>query len=234
MLPSRKSRWIRNDILYDKIRRMRPSLLIILTSMLLVGCALPSLAAPTSRPESGAVLYKEDFASPVSGWDHTKYAEGIMDYDSGGYRMLVNARDLNFWSSPHKDFTDVRVEVDAGKLGGPDENRIGLICRSSGTNYYFLIISSDGYYGLGLFKDGSATLLDQEQMVASTAIRKGLAINHLRLDCNGDAIAGYVNGFELAQVHDLTLKHGDVGLLAGTFQQPGADIVFDNFVVFAP
>ena len=219
---------------YDTIPRMRRLLIVLLASMLLVGCSLPALAVPTRSPEAGSILFKDDFSSPASGWDHTKYAEGVMDYDGGGYRMLVSAADLNFWSSPHKDFTNVRIEVDAGKLAGPDENRIGLICRSDGSNYYFLIISSDGYYGLGLFKDGSATLLDQEQMVASTAIRKGLAINHLRLDCNGDGIAGYVNGFELAQVHDLTLKHGDVGLLAGTFQEPGADIVFDNFVVFAP
>ncbi len=219
---------------YDKIRRMRRPLIILLASMLLVGCSLPAVIAPTSRPPSGTILFKDDFSSPVSGWNHTKYAEGIMDYDGGGYRMLVNASDLNFWSSPQRDFTDVRVEVDAGKLGGPDENRIGLVCRSNGTDYYFLIISSDGYYGLGLFKGGVATLLDQEQMVLSTAIRRGMAINHLRLDCSGDAIGGFVNGFELGQVHDATLKHGDVGLLAGTFKQPGADIIFDNFVVFAP
>lgn len=234
MFQSRTPWQIPGELAYDKIRRMRPSLLILLTSMLLFGCALPALAAPTSRPESGKVLYKEDFSSPGSGWDHTKYAEGIMDYDSGGYRMLINAPELNFWSSPHKDFGDVRVEVDAGKMGGPDENRVGLICRSDGSNYYFLIISSDGYYGLGIFNNKAALLLDQELMEPSAAIRQGLAINHLRLDCNGDTVAGYANGFELAQVHDGTLKHGDVGLLAGTFKQSGADIVFDNFVVFAP
>jgi hypothetical protein len=43
-----------------------------------------------------------------------------------------------------------------------------------------------------------------------------------------------VNGFQLAKTSDTTLKHGDVGILAGTFQQTGADIIFDNFIVFAP
>ncbi len=223
---------------YDKISRMRPGPIIFLASLLLFGCSLPAIVAPTARPQPGAVLFKDDFSSPASGWDHTKFAEGIMDYDSGGYRILVNAPNLNFWSSPHKDFSDVRVEVDTGKLGGPDENRIGLICRSLNIgdhfNFYFLIVSSDGYYGLGLFKDGVPTLLDQEEMVSSTAIRKGMAINHLRLDCKGDAISGFVNGFELAQVHDASLTHGEVGILAGTFKQPGTDIFFDNFVVLAP
>ncbi len=213
---------------------MRTWLLMCLIAALAFGCALPTIAAPIGKAPSGTILYKDDFSSPISGWDHTKYAEGIMDYYGGGYRMLVNALDLNFWSTAHKDFTDVRVEVDAGKLGGPDENRIGLICRFDGRNYYFFIISSDGYYGLGLFDGGQAKLLGQSQMQASASINQGMAVNHLRLDCQADALTAYVNGFRLTHAQDITLKHGDVGLLAGTFKQPGADIVFDNFVVFAP
>jgi len=202
--------------------------------LLVFGCALPSVAAPTSPPPSGTILFKDDFSSPASGWDHLKYEEGIMDYDGGGYRMLVNVPDLNLWATPRKDFSDTRIEVDTGKMGGPDENRIGLICRSDGKNYYFFVISSDGYYGIGLFESGKAKLLGQEQMQSSSAIHKGLAVNHLRADCQGDHLALFVNGFQLAETHDPTLKHGDIGLLAGTFKQPGADIVFDNFVVFAP
>lgn len=213
---------------------MKAGLLFLLTSFLVYACAFPSIAFPSKPPESGTILYKEDFSSPASGWDHTKYEEGIMDYDQGGYRMLINAPDLNFWATPHKDFKDTRVEVDTGKMGGPDENRIGLICRSDGKNYYFFVISSDGYYGLGLFKDGEAKLLGQDAMEPSTAIHTGLAVNHLRMDCRGDALSFFANGFQLAETHDATLTHGDVGLLAGTFKETGADVIFDNFVVFAP
>ncbi len=157
-----------------------------------------------------------------------------MDYYSGSYRMLVNARQVNFWTSPHKDYTDVRIEVDAGKLGGPDENRIGLICRSNGKDYYFFLISSDGYYGIGIFTKGQAALLGQSQMQYSDKIKIGTNVNHLRADCSGDTLTLYANGFQLAQVHDPNFTHGDVGLLAGTFDQPGVDIVFDNFVVAKP
>ena len=87
-----------------------------------------------------------------------------MDYDGGAYRILVNALQVNFWSTPHKDFSDVRIEVDAGKIAGPDENRIGLICRYTGNQYYFFVISSDGYYGIGIFNNGQAALLGQSEM----------------------------------------------------------------------
>jgi len=157
-----------------------------------------------------------------------------MDYDGSGYRILVTARESNVWSTPHREFSDTRVEVDAGKLGGPDANRIGLICRADGDSHYFFIIGSDGYYGLGIFTGGRAALLGQANMQASAAIIMGTAINHLRLDCSGNALSGYVNGVQVAQVQDQTLTHGEVGILAGTFDEPGADIVFDNFVVLQP
>ena len=215
---------------------MRLFLLLSLMILAITACGLPTLAAPISEftVPAGATLFKDDFSSPTSGWDRTKYTEGIMDYDGGGYRILVNALQANFWSSPHKDFSDVRIEVDAGKLAGPDENRIGLICRSDGKSYYFFLVSSDGYYGLGIFQNGKADLLGQSEMTSSGNIHTGEAINHLRADCKGNDLSFYVNGFQLADVHDATLTHGDVGLLAGTFGQPGADIVFDNFVALKP
>ena len=71
-------------------------------------------------------------------------------------------------------------------------------------------------------------------MQSSEKIKTGVAINHLRADCNGDTLSLFANGFPLAQVHDPTLSHGDVGVLAGTFSHPGVDVIFDNFIVMAP
>jgi hypothetical protein len=208
--------------------------LILIIALAVVACGLPSITSPAAAIPSGTTLFKDDFSSPTTGWDHTKYEAGMMDYDGGSYRMQVNALQVNLWSTPHKDFSDVRIEVDAGKLAGPDENRIGVICRSDGKSYYFFIISSDGYYGLGIFTNGEAALLGQSEMQPSGKIIAGTAINHLRADCNGDDLAFYVNGYKLAEVHDPTLQHGDAGLLAGSFNQPGVDLVFDNFVVIKP
>jgi hypothetical protein len=213
-------------------------LLILLTSLIVLSLAC-SKTATTPAPQdlnapSGSVLFQDDFAQPVTGWDRFMAAEGTIDYDAGGYRLLVNSPETNFWSTPHKNFADTRLEVDAGKLGGPDENRIGLICRFTGTDYYFFMITSDGYYGIGIFSGEKAVLLGQSEMQANSNIKTGLAVNHLRADCVGNMLTMYVNGFQVASVQDATLKTGDVGLLAGTFAQPGVDIVFDNFVALKP
>lgn len=203
--------------------------------MFLSACSALSPATGQTQPlPSGSVLFQDDFAQQTTGWDRMLVNEGVMDYDSGGYRILVNALQTNFWSTPAKNFTDVRMEVDTGKLAGPDENRIGLLCRFNGKDYYFFIMTSDGFYGVGLFKDGQATLLGQSEMLSSANINKGLAINHLRADCAGQTLTFYVNGFQIAQAQDATLTSGDVGILAGTFSTAGVDIIFDNFVVLQP
>lgn len=189
---------------------------------------------PPAAQAPGSVLFQDDFAQPTTGWDRLLVTEGVMDYYSGGYRMLVNALQTNFWATPRRSFSDVRVEVDTGKLAGPDENRIGVICRYNGKDYYFFIITSDGYYGLGIFKDGQAVLLGQTEMLPSPSINKGLAINHLRADCAGGTLTFFVNGTQVAQAQDSLLPSGDIGILAGTFGSPGVDIIFDNFVALQP
>ena len=94
-----------------------------------------------------------------------------MDYVEGGYRILVRLPGLNFWSTPEKDFRDVRLEADVLKLAGPDENRMGLMCRYQNGNYYFFIVSNDGFYAVGKFVDGQTTLLGQSEMQASASIQ---------------------------------------------------------------
>ncbi|MBM3179264.1 MAG: hypothetical protein FJZ86_02810 [Chloroflexi bacterium] len=208
----------------------------LLSLFLALACSTSTLI-PTQQisvAETGTVLFQDDFSDPVSGWDRMLADEGVMDYDAGGYRILVKSSQTNFWSTPQQNFSDVRMEVDTGKLAGPDENRIGLICRFNGSDYYFFIISSDGYYGMGLYSGGQAVLLGQSEMQPSSNIKQGLAVNHLRADCTGNTLTFYANGYQITQTQDFTLTNGDVGILAGTFVTPGVDIVFDNFVVLQP
>ncbi|MCC7119034.1 MAG: hypothetical protein IT310_10955 [Anaerolineales bacterium] len=189
----------------------------------------PQAALPT-----GSVLFQDDFSKPVSGWNRLQGNDGVMDYDGGGYRMLVNAAQTNLWSTLQLNLADVRLEVDTGKLAGPDENRIGLVCRLSGADYYFFLLSSDGYYGIGVSKGGQAVLLGQSEMQPSPNIHTGLAVNHLRADCVGNTLTFFINGIQVAQTQDSSLTSGDVGLLAGSFATSGVDVIFDNFVALQP
>jgi hypothetical protein len=211
-----------------------PAIFLLLT----LACALPSglsqpTAAPTA-PASGTVLLQDDFSSPFSGWDQASAPQGVMDYDGGVYRFVVNAPDYNFWSTPGKQYTDTRIEVDTAALAGPDANRAGLVCRVTGEQFYFFVISSDGYFAVGRTNGAQSTLLGQDQMAPSANIRTGMAINHLRADCVGSTLTFFINGFSVAQVNDPALTSGEVGLLAGAFEEGGVDIIFDKFIVMQP
>lgn len=217
------------------MKRLPP--LFALLTFFLASCAAP--ASATSKPQdvdqaSGSVLFQDDFSSNVTGWRRFTSTEGTMDYNAAGYRMLVNSLNTNFWATANQNFADVRIEADAGKLGGPDSNRVGLVCRFANDTYYFFMITSDGFYGIGIFAGGQGALLGQSELQTNENIKTGLAVNHLRADCAGTTLTFYVNGFEVASVQDSTLQAGDVGLLAGTFDQPGVDVIFDNFVVLKP
>jgi hypothetical protein len=205
-----------------------PLLILLLASCL---PAAPTESVITGNP--GDVLYQENFANNTSGWDRVLNDGGIMDYDSGGYRILVRGAKMNFWSTPPGMFGDVRIEADVTKLNGPDENRAGLLCRYQNGNHYFFIISNDGFYAIGKFTNGQTILIGQEAMVASDAVRAE-GVNRLRADCIGNTLTFYVNDTLVASTVDGDFTAGGVGVLAGAFDEPGVDVLFQNFVVRQP
>src|SRR3990172_4666827 len=186
---------------------LQPSAFILVT--LLSACLPQSISiSPPANP--GDILYQEEFEDNTTGWDRVSNEHGIMDYDGGGYRILVQQPGFNLWSTPEKNFGDVSVEADLTKLNGPDENRAGLMCRYQSGDYYFFIISSDGYYAVGKFIGGNTLLLGQTEMQPSELIRMN-EVNHLRADCIGDTLSFYVNFNQVAVVQDADFPSGDVG-----------------------
>jgi hypothetical protein len=216
-----------------KFTRILTILLLSFFGFLLASCqsVLPAQQIISGNP--GDVLYQETFADNTSGWDRVLNDGGIMDYDSGGYRLLIREPKVNYWSTPGKHFRDVRVEADVTRLDGPEENRAGLMCRYRGGDHYFFIISTDGFYAIGKFIAGQAILLGQESMVPSDVILSE-GINHLRADCVDSTLTFSVNFTQVASVQDADFPAGDVGLLAGAFDEPDVDVLFQNFVVIQP
>lgn len=185
--------------------------------------------------EPGGVLFQDDFSDPNSGWDKISKDDGQTNYVDGAYRISVNQPNMDIWANPGLEFSDVRIEVDAVKMGGPDDNDFGVTCRARDKyHFYFLIISSDGYYGIGKISGDQQKLLGMDAMQPSETIKQGAAGNHIRADCIGDTLSLYANGEKLASTKDTEYAGGDVGLIAGAFDTAGTDIYFDNYSVLKP
>ena len=208
-------------------------LIPLFLALLLAGCQAPvlvSLLVP-----SGQALLQDDFSNPASGWAHAVSRYGVMDYDNGTYRMLVLAPNYDLWAVTGRTFGDVRLEVGTTMVDGPADNRFGLVCRfRDAQDFYFFIVSSDGYYAIGKVSGGKRSLLGQSMMAYNPVIVPGAGANRLRFDCVGSSLAGSVNGRLLAAAQDSDFPRGDVGLLVGNFGDVGADIAFDHFIVIKP
>ena len=213
---------------------MKPlSLLLCLFLIPALACSTTSIAE--SLVPSGGVLYQDFFGNPQSGWGELNSPAGVSGYIDGAYHILVNQANVNLWTHPGKDFSTVHEEVSVMPVAGPSSNRMGLICRlKDDKNFYFFAISADGYYGIGKMKDGQTSLLTGSEMLPHASILPGSQINRIRADCIGDLLILYVNNVLVTSAKDGDFTTGDVGILAGSFDQPGADIYFDNFVVYKP
>jgi len=207
--------------------------IILAILMTTLACSVLQSDDTPELPEN--VLFQDDFSDTSSGWDQISTADGSTDYEDGHYRIFISTDNMDIWANPGLNFTDVVVEVDATKAGGPDDNDFGVICRYQNIeNFYFFITSSDGYFVIGKVVDGEQQLIEAEQMNPSDAINQGASTNHIQADCIGSRLVLRVNGTEIAKVQDVTFSNGDVGLIAGTFSEVGTDIHFDNFVVTKP
>lgn len=207
-------------------------MVLILTSL---ACSMGGGSDATQPAGSENVLFQDDFSKSSSGWDRIQSEDGITDYEDGSYRIFVPDTDTELWANPGLDFSDVQIEVDATLESGPEDNDFGVICRYQDIdNFYYFIVTSDGYYGILKVKDGDTELFGGEEMGTTDAVKAGNAANHVRADCVGSTLTLYVNGEQLDSQTDADFVSGDVGLIAGTYGEPDVNILFDNFTVLKP
>jgi hypothetical protein len=206
---------------------------LLFLALALAGCSSQNRCIPANDP---SVIFTDDFSDKSCGWDQVMEADGATDYTTDGkYRIYVNTPMLDVWSNPKQNFTDVIVEVDATKAGGPDDNLFGILCRyQDKSNYYELVITSDGYYDIRKIRNNQPQPLLAEDFQFSDKIPTGGGTVRLGARCVGPTLTLLINGIALAEVQDDDLASGDIGLIAGTFSEPAVEIHFDNLVVRKP
>ncbi|MEW5828322.1 MAG: hypothetical protein AB1846_05475 [Chloroflexota bacterium] len=211
--------------------------LIVFISAILVAALACSFGGSTDI--GGAdVLFQDDFSSTGSGWDRDDWENGLTDYANDAYRIYVKQPQYDIWALVDKSLPgDVKIEVDATKTSGPDVNLFGVICRYTENSdaetfdFYYLVVGSDGYAAIILIDDGQSDLLTETY---TTDIVNPSSPNRISAVCNGSSLALSVNGQQVLSAEDSTLTSGDVGLVAGTFDEANVDVSFDNFVVTRP
>jgi hypothetical protein len=185
----------------------------------------------------GNVLFADSFDDPQSGWDVRQTENGASGYQNGRYFIRVDKPKYQLWSTPGESFVgDVVIEVTVGLASGPQENEMGVICRYQDKgNFVYGSVGADGYYAIVEIKNDTATILTGAgKYRQADAIPVGSETYLIRLACEGDRYTLFVDGEQIDSASSGAFSGGDAGLLAGTFDQGGVEIVFDDFKVSTP
>jgi hypothetical protein len=228
-----------------KLTRMSHPFLLLFLFILLPSCTIFDQTVeinqnPTYGTEVGLenslVLYEDDFSNPESGWQTFSSDSGsAVTYEHQGLRFFINEENTDHWSIQNINIQDVQLAVDASKIGGPDDNIFGLICRFTEENsFYEFVISSDGYYAILKIINGEYVMLSGDSMDFHSAINLGRGTNRIRADCVGDQLSLFINNQLIESVKNDEIIAGRIGLIAGTTSESGTDILFDNFVLYQP
>ena len=207
--------------------------ILLLMIMLLITIACNLAVRPYQK---GDTLILDDFSERRGNWstwqdrNHT-----TVSYFRDGLIMVVDDQNRDILTTHVGSYRDVVIEATAQKQAGPDDNTYGLVCRYQDVNnYYAMIISSDGYYGIVKVIHGAYHLISGSNLNYDERIKKGTEVNLIKAECKGSMLLLAVNGEELASIVDGDLKTGRTGLITGTYGEAGAAILFDNFTVKIP
>lgn len=215
----------------------KKTLLIILLvgfSMFLAGCNLPGMVSQTASANVPKLLFEDNFSNPASGWEVSSQG-GLKDYYNGTYHINIADANIFSWSVAQQSYGDIEISVDAAFTGPAAMAEIGVICRMQNSqDFYFMTIRSDGAYAVFKMYQGNEFFIGMEGYQFNPAIRTGLNTNHLEVVCRGENLSLVVNNEHLITVQDSSYQVGDVGVIAGAFDEPGVNVYFDNFRVSQP
>ncbi len=165
-------------------------------------------------PLPGQVLLKEDFSKKG------RFTEDNMTYYNNGVYHVYSYEDVRIFDSS-KNFKDFTAEIRTEFISGDTAAFYGLYFRhDTHANGYSFIISAKGYYNLQrsyLRPDGTVGNVEVKTiasgMLDSNFNKRG--VNYLRVECSGNIIRLFINGYKIDSVTDDTIPEGVIGFRAG-------------------
>lgn len=148
------------------------------------------------------------------------------------YRIFMKQSGLWVAASPGIKTPDAVFEVEvanASNVFGSYGLLFGL--SEDWEEFYTFEIAPDGQFSLWCFDSNSGW---KELFSGSSSwINPGAATNYLKIERNGDTINAFANGHHLATVENEKFTGPRLfGLIASTYNLPGLDVRFDNFIAY--
>jgi hypothetical protein len=192
-------------------------------------------SGPTDTP-GPRVLFRDDFSSDSSGWGTGSDDTGSLFYEAGEYVFRITQDRWFTWGNLEDEtFENVRIEVDITDRSSTDEPSFGIMCNYQDTeNYYYAGFASDGFYAIVRTEGNEDFFLTDpvdNQWIQSDDIATGAGSYSISLECANGQLRLTADGDTIATVQDDTFTSGQIGLFVLTFDEPTAEVYFDNLRV---
>ncbi|GEM_PF-2175488 len=193
--------------------------------------AQPNLNPPPDNQVYGEPVYQTQFDGNDMGWDEWEAEESSVAFRDGKIFLEVKKTQWEIWTNPDDlVITEpVVIETLVQRVAGPEDGDYGFVCNYLDTeNYYSLLVHDDGRASIYRRLGGESTELAWAE---SSAIVPG-EMNVLRASCLDGVQRLEVNGVGVVEAADSSLGPGNVGLMAGAYDQAGLVAAFDSFTVY--
>lgn len=190
----------------------------------------PTRVPPTPTPiPVGRVLFQDNMASNVNGWDVVNNAN-VSSYFLGGRFYIENfySSNTNWQTTPRNhrtNYASLVLEADLEKIDGPDDKGYGIGFRLVGVDGYDFLIRGNGTYSLGRYVEAlqrqnqaGYDLMIEPTNAPPGVINTGNAKNRLKVVARGTNITLYINDRWVADVIETKLearREGTFGIVVG-------------------
>ncbi|MEW6716066.1 MAG: hypothetical protein AB1345_00980 [Chloroflexota bacterium] len=191
--------------------------------------------SPTSTPPPKTLL-EEDFSD-----DDTCFTLGTNNRvarssEGGVYNLNVIDTNTIAWTTCEgQTFDDFVLELDITNESGFEESDFGVVLRKNPNASYEFLLSGYGTYCLRFFDNQEA---EERPLlgcwVGIDEMKVGRQTNHLKIKALGNSIEIYLNDVLVGHVRDNRLVTGQIGLIAGTFENGNLLVTFDNLKITEP
>jgi len=184
------------------------------------------------NPE-GDIILEETFTDNSNNWYLEEYVEGNVTISEGQLLMDIYAENTYIFSEIQDiDYESVILVTNVNILNPVNDGDFGFICGyQDNNNFTALEISEDGYFTIWTLVDNEFVTL--ESWTESDIIPKTGSFL-LSAYCGPDRLALAVNETFLVESSNPDYRSGNVGLIAGTYENPNFSIGFDDFILLRP
>ena len=210
--------------------------LLVLFILLLTSCTNVPETSPVSPTATigplNQIVFRDGFDSQDGNWGTYSSTDGSAFYKDGKLHIKnYTASVYPSSSGTERQFSDFALEVEMELVSGSSAYWQSVFCRYNGVgDSYMFSINANGKYSILKSVEGVATML--RTPTPSSHIRTGLGVtNNIRVECIGNSLTLYVNGFSVAQVSDNTFVAGQVGFSVESTSGEYSEVAFDNVVI---